>query len=164
MSTTMQGLDARYYLIGWMHGLVSMFEADIKAIPDAEWTNARGGCTRETHKLVADAVGMLFWVASAIKGEVSNGEEYMGSLMKLNESMTTKEAAIAKLHEGAKTLADAVNGASDETLNSKVMAPWGMETPLFTMAHIAVNHLWYHDGQLNYVQCLLGDDKVHWMM
>jgi hypothetical protein len=40
---------------------------------------------------------------------------------------------------------------------------WQIPTPLFTLAHIAVSHLWYHDGQLNYIQALLGDEKVHWM-
>ena len=42
------------------------------------------------------------------------------------------------------------------------MAPWGMESKLYEFAQIAISHIWYHDGQLNYVQCLLGDGDYHW--
>jgi len=40
--------------------------------------------------------------------------------------------------------------------------PWGAQS-LYSTAQTAVSHLWYHDGQLNYVQALLGDGEVHWM-
>ncbi|MEZ5162652.1 MAG: hypothetical protein R2688_02665 [Fimbriimonadaceae bacterium] len=50
-------------------------------------------------------------------------------------------------------------GASDELLNKPITAPFGMEMPVFAIAQIAVSHVWYHDGQLNYIQSLLGDDK-----
>ena len=58
----------------------------------------------------------------------------------------------------------AITSASDEALNAVVNAPWGMPTPVFILAQIAVSHIWYHDGQLNYIQSLLGDGEVHWMV
>ena len=38
-----------------------------------------------------------------------------------------------------------------------------MDAPVYMIAQIMVSHIWYHDGQLNYIQSLLGDEKVHWM-
>ena len=58
---------------------------------------------------------------------------------------------------------EALTGASDEALNTVITPPWKMPAPLFSLANVAVSHIWYHDGQLNYIQMLLGDGAVHWM-
>ena len=162
MNTMTQGLDARKYLTGWLSGLVNMYTADINAIPEDKWTAGFGGCTRNAAELTADTIAMMNWVTNAIGGEIGQlGEEQTAQLAKTHTE--TREKAAAALAMAADEFSAAVNGASDETLNSAVMAPWGMEAPLFSLAHIAVSHVWYHDGQLNYKQCLLGDEKVHWM-
>ena len=57
---------------------------------------------------------------------------------------------------------EALSQADDATLNKVVMAPWGLEAPLLSLAHVISSHIWYHDGQLNFIQCLLGDGKYHW--
>src|SRR5579862_9382350 len=162
MSTTMEGIDARGYLIGWLKGVTSMFAADINAIPDDKWTGTFGGCTRPTNELTADAVSLILWCTEAIKGNLGGDSE--GSMMKaLTTEFASKAVAIAKLTEATDALAAALATASDETLNTVVTPPWQMPAPLFIIAQITVSHIWYHDGQLNYVQCLLGDDKIHWM-
>jgi hypothetical protein len=33
---------------------------------------------------------------------------------------------------------------------------------MMMIAHVVSSHLWYHDGQLNYIQCLPGDGDYHW--
>jgi hypothetical protein len=162
MSTTMQGIDARGYLIGWMKGLTGMFSADINAIPDDKWTATFGGCTRPTNELVADAMSLLQWCTEALKGNIVSDSE--GSMMKaLAAEISTKGAAVAKFAEVADEFVAALSQASDEALATEVMPPWQMPAPLFMLAQIAVSHVWYHDGQLNYIQCLLGDEKIHWM-
>jgi hypothetical protein len=162
MSTTIQGIDARGYLSGWLNGVTSMFAADINAIPDDKWTATFGGCTRPVNMLAADAISLLNWCTEALKGNVISTFEEDG-MAKLANEIATKGAAIAKLNEASQGLAAALAEASDETLNNVVTPPWQMPAPLFMIAQIAVSHIWYHDGQLNYVQCLLGDDKMHWM-
>lgn len=161
MSTLTQGIDARGYLSGWLQGLTSMYTADIEAIPEDQWTKSFGGVTRGAGDLTADTIALLEWTTEAIKGNVLLMEE--GSHQQYAGDCSTKAGATALLSKSVEKFQAALNSASDETLNSTVMAPWGMETPVFMMAQIAVSHVWYHDGQLNYVQCLLGDEKVHWM-
>lgn len=161
-TTTTEGIDARGYLIGWLKGVTSMYAADVNAIPDDKWTATFGGCTRPANELTADAISLLLWVTEACNGNVTNDSE--GELMKaLTTECSTKAVAIAKLTEASDAMAAALATASDETLNSVVMPPWQMESPLFIIAQVAVSHIWYHDGQLNYIHCLLGDGKVHWM-
>lgn len=163
MSTTAtQGIDARTYLAGWLQGLVSMYTADVNAIPDEKWTETFGGCSRPANELTADAVAMILWTTKAINGN-PDASTYMDDIKAMTTEFANKTVAVAKLSEACNDLGVAIKSASDERLNSSVAAPWGMETPLFTLAHIAVSHIWYHDGQLNYIQCLLGDEKVHWM-
>ena len=160
MSTTTQGIDARAYLSGWLQGLTGMYLADIKAIPDDKWNATFGGCTRPASELTVDALSLIVWVTGALKG-TPEGEYDHSEAMKL--ACATKESASETLKSTTEAFAAALNAASDEDLNRTIMAPWQMESPLFGLAQVAVSHLWYHDGQLNYIHCLLGDDKVHWM-
>jgi hypothetical protein len=162
MNSTIEGIDARAYLIGWLKGLSGMYIADIKAMPADQWNKSQGGCTRPASALTADALSLMLWTVDALSGKV--GGHYDEATMKqLQDECETPEAAIAKMAEATDNLASAIARASDETLNTPITAPWGMPAPLFTIAQAAVSHIWYHDGQLNYVQCLHGDGQVHWM-
>ncbi len=161
MSTTMQGIDAREYLTGWLKGLTGMTIADIKAIPEDKWTATFGGCTRPANEIMADTINLLFWTTAAIKDEHGDAtEDYMKDL---GAQIATRDAAIATFTQAVEGFEAALNAASIERLTTVVTPPWQMPAPLFGLAQIAVSHIWYHDGQLNYIQCLLGDDKVHWM-
>jgi len=160
MSTTVQGVDARGYLAGWLQAVTGMTVADITAIPDDKWTATFGGCSKPAGALVADTVTNLLWTTAVLKGEESNAYNEMGDLA---SKYADKSVAIAELNAASAGFAAALTSASDEILNSVVMAPWQMPMPVFILATISVNHIWYHDGQLNYVQTLIGDEQVHWM-
>lgn len=162
MSTTAQGIDARGYLGHWLAGLSGMIQADIQAIPDDKWTATYGGCTKCARDLTADAIAMLDWTTEALKGHpVLTEESYVTEQIK--GDVATKDAACAKIKQSSEAFVAALGAASDEALNAMVTPPWRMDAPLFMIAQIAVSHIWYHDGQLNYIQCLLGDDQIHWM-
>ena len=160
MSTTIEGVDARGYLAGWLLAVTGMTVADIKAIPDDKWTHGFGGCCRSANCLLADTVTNCMWTTAVLKGESSSCYDDMQAL---GETFADKALAIDAFVAASNDLAEAIKGASDERLNSLVDAPWGMPTPVMTLAHISVSHVWYHDGQFNFIQSLLGDEKVHWM-
>ena len=160
MNTTAIGIDARGYLSGWLQAVTGMMVADINAIPDDQWSKNQGGCTRPAGALLADTITNLIWTTETMNGEESSAYNNMESLA---VECADKSVAISKLNEATAAFAASLAAASEERLNSVVMAPWQMPTPMFMLATIAVNHIWYHDGQLNYLQCMLGDEKVHWM-
>lgn len=146
-------------MANWLRGVVGMTNADINAIPDDKWNANFGGCTRPASAIAGDALGMLHWITGALKGEAGEA----GSGEPNAEAMcATKTDATAAFDKAADELADALSSASDETLNKVIRAPWGSEAPLFMLAQISIAHVWYHDGQFNYIHCLLGDDKIHW--
>src|SRR5436190_21394955 len=96
MSATMEGIDAKGYLSGWLQGLTGMYTADINAIPEEKWCANFGGCTRTACELTADAIAMIDWTTEAMKGNVISGgeEDYM---KKVAGDCATKAGAIAKL-------------------------------------------------------------------
>jgi len=161
MSTTVQGVDARAYLKGFLGAMVDMTSKDIRAIPDDKWHATYGGCTKSACDAAVDSIGTLAWTAKALAGNAEAvGESDLAA--RLRADCSTKEGAIAKLQASGNAFMAALSDASDESLNAIVTAPWGVDMPLFAIAQIAASHVWYHDGQLNYIQMLLGDENIHW--
>jgi uncharacterized damage-inducible protein DinB len=70
---------------------------------------------------------------------------------------------IAAMEAAGADLGAALDSVSSERLAEVVMSPFGMEMPVVGIVNVFVNHVWYHDGQLNMLQAMGGDEKVHWM-
>ena len=104
----------------------------------------------------------LQWCTLALRGETAptGGEE---RVKELTAQCATKEGTIAMVQSTTDGFAAALAAAPEDSLTKLVMAPFGLEMAMFMICQIAVNHIWYHDGQLNYIHCLLGDDKMYWM-
>jgi hypothetical protein len=161
MSMTGGGVDARKYLARWAGALADMTCKDIRAIPADKWKATFGGSSKSACDSTADAVSLLFWTVEALKGNVVQTDE-PDARNRILESCSSQESACVALSHAAKAFGEALTAASDEALNTIVTPPWKMDAPLFMLAQIAASHIWYHDGQLNYIQLLLGDERVHW--
>lgn len=75
---------------------------------------------------------------------------------------STKDGGAAELLRATTAFVAALAQADDERLASMETVPWGDTMPVAMVAHIATSHIWYHDGQLNFIQSLLGDGDYHW--
>jgi hypothetical protein len=162
MSQVMDSIDAKGYLSGWLQGLKDMYTADVRAIPEDKWNATFGGCTRPASELTADALGLLDWTSYRLRGEAAEDWQNVNKPA-IAAKCSTRDGALECLNDCVSRFSESFKDANPANLNQSIQTPWGMETPLFMVAQIAVSHLWYHDGQLNYIQALLGDDKVHWM-
>jgi len=78
-------------------------------------------------------------------------------------AFTTRAACQTAITDSAEALARVLESASDEDLAKSELAPWGMPMTFLEWSNIAVVHVMYHDGQLNFIQSLNGDDQIHWM-
>lgn len=143
-----------------MKALCGMYVADIKAIPPDKLLVSPGGVARPANELTADTVGMLKWCTATLKGETP-ADNYMDPAAAA--ALNTSDAMIDAMTESVDAFAAAFAQADDATLGKVVTAPWGMDTPIYMLVMIATSHIWYHDGQLNYIQALNGDGEVHWM-
>jgi hypothetical protein len=65
--------------------------------------------------------------------------------------------------ESAQIVCDAIDSLSDADLEGDIQMPWGFVMPAAVAIFLPDSHMSYHDGQLNYIQTLLGDTKFHWL-
>jgi len=156
--STATTIDAKAFLTGWLGNVSGMYAADVTAIPEDKWNATFGGCTRPASELTADALSLLVYCTRTMRGESAEG-----LMEELGPKCQTRESATATIKQCCSDFSAAFDACPEEQLLNVIDTPFGMTMPLFSVCQIAVNHLWYHDGQLNYIQCLLGDDKVHWM-
>ena len=162
MSNTATQIDAISSLNGWLQGLTGMYVADITAIPDDKLDWCPGGCARTAKSITTEVIGMCYYTAAILKGQEPSMEEMEAMSSNLGD-LDTKAKMIDAFQAGTKAMSEALATADSETLNKVITPPWQMDAPVYMIAQIMVNHIWYHDGQLNYIQALLGDEKVHWM-
>jgi hypothetical protein len=159
--STATAFDPRATLGNWTSAMMGMYVSDIQAIPDEKWTASMGGCTRPASEQTAEVVSILDWATGALKGQIREVDEKQ-LISEYNGRCATREGATSELQRSVPEFVAALAGADDERLCSMVTAPCGDTMPLSILAHIASSHLWYHDGQLNYIQSLLGDKDYHW--
>jgi hypothetical protein len=158
MSNVAEALDFRSGLAGWLDTLANFFCKDIRALPDEALAKSPGGVAKAPATIAAEVVSMCDWCAGALRGEAAAMTEDETGL----PHYTSKEQICDAVAASAANLGSAIRGATDEILASVVTPPWQMPAPMAVHAQVAVNHIWYHDGQLNYLQALQGDSAVHW--
>jgi uncharacterized damage-inducible protein DinB len=65
--------------------------------------------------------------------------------------------------ESAEEVCKAIDSLSDEALEGAITMPWGGIFPASHAILLPASHMNYHDGQVNYIQLLLGDTRFHWL-
>ena len=163
MSESATAINVRGELANWTRQLGFMYTKDLAALSQEQFTESKGGCSRSAQSVTAEIVGFCGFTAEVVKGNNPPMNEGMFSTDELKASTATVEAAIAAINEATASLASTIEGADEALLAQEWTAPWGQPMTRFAFALIGVNHIWYHDGQLNYIQAINGDEAVHWM-
>jgi len=73
----------------------------------------------------------------------------------------SKEVAIREFRESADDVMAQFDREPEGEIERVIPLPKGETSPL-DLITLAYNHWNYHDAQINYVQALSGDEKVHW--
>lgn len=74
---------------------------------------------------------------------------------------SSKSAAVDLVRSSFDDLSAAWETVDENDLERKIELPKGETSPL-DLISMAATHASYHDGQLNYAQCIAGDNEVHW--
>ena len=77
------------------------------------------------------------------------------------DACDTLERAEALLNRGVTALCDALVGYPEVRLSEQMTMPWGERVAAPLGLLLGSSHMQYHEGQLNYIQTLLGDDEQH---
>ena len=136
-----------------------LVRVDLHALPEDAFNKCMGGKART----VADIVYEVNLVNDHI-GLTIRGEElftWPEGWVKAPADMQTKEAVIAAFEKSAQKTLDTAESFTSEQLEEPFMSDEG-ETTRFERFRFIALHTWYHSGQLNFIQTLLGDDEFHW--
>lgn len=118
-----------------------------------DWKPKAENCdskTRSTMEIVAECISVNNGSAALLRGETPAEAQ----------PPTTVEEARAALTSSAASFANALRSSDDSVFQRKFQMPWGEVTGEF-LIDITIANMHYHNGQLNYIQCLYGDDVFH---
>jgi hypothetical protein len=153
-------MDVQKVALNPLKSACNLFLKDLQHLPSEAFFKDFGGKGRS----VADIVQEVNLVNDHV-GMVMRGEEpfvWPEGWIKAPESMKTKEDVIEAFKQSSEKILTTAAGFTTEQLEETILNE-GEETTRFERCRFMTLHLWYHLGQINYVQCLGGDDAFHWM-
>jgi len=133
---------------------------DLNALDEGKASGSTDAATRPAIKMVAECgavngtlAGLLTTGAAAMPSPDERAAYYA--------AITTRAEALAALDVGTQKLYAAIDGVAADRWGETVQTMLGPMT-LLAAAGFAALHMMYHDGQLNYVHLLHGDNEMHW--
>jgi hypothetical protein len=159
MSNVADKLDSTASQVQWLNALANFYVKDLRALPEDRLTVSPGGCARSPQAITGEVIGLCKYATILLKGQ----EPSMGENDDSVAALTTHDQLCEAVQSAVAGFSDAIVNASDDVWGKEVTPPWQINDSVRNIVNIAINHIWYHDGQINTYQCLLGDDKIHWM-
>ena len=133
---------------------------DTKYIPEEKFAFCPMGCAKTARQVLAEVAGTNARIGAAIRGE---DPATAGGFVEKVEQASTLDALGVLVRESAKIVCDAIDTLGEADLDKPLKMPWGGVFPGFVAIFLPSQHMTYHDGQINYIQLLLGDTKFHWI-
>lgn len=130
-----------------------MLLKDVNYIPQDKWDWHPPSSGTSVSEVLATCVKGNLMLASAIKGETPSETQID----------TDFEALTKQVMDSAEVVCQAIDSLNDQDLSGTRKMPWGDEIPTAAATLLPAGEMSYHDGQINYIQLLLGDTKFHWM-
>jgi hypothetical protein len=139
-------MEVKPSVVRGLKNACKLFMTDLLALPEEAFTKSFGPATRT----VADIVY-----------EVNLVNDDVARVMKAPEGFSSKEVIVEAFRESSHRTMSTAESFSDEELESALKTAEG-DTTRAERCRFMTLHMWYHSGQLNYIQTLIGDDGWHW--
>lgn len=152
-------MQAKEIALNGLKSAFGVFGKDLEAIPETAFAQCLGGKART----VADIVHEVNLVNSDITANMQGNpvSEWPEGWIKAPEDQRTKEAVIAVFEATRDRVLAVVEPYTEADMEATVVTEHG-ETTRFERCRFMAVHMFYHSGQLNFIQTLLGDDAWHW--
>ena len=153
-------MDAKTIAANGLKSACRLIEQDLQALPEEAFDKSFGAKTRT----VADIIYEINLVNDHI-GMVLRGEQPFDwpeeLWIKAPENLRTKQAVVESFERSSNGIVATVEAFSPEQMEETIKTDEG-ETTRYERCRFMTVHMWYHSGQLNFIQTLLGDDAWHW--
>lgn len=154
-------MDLKAAALEGFKGVSTAFTKDLEALPEEAFTQRQGGKART----VADFVYEVNLVNDHV-GMVLRGEEPFpwpeGGWIVAPSGFSGKTHIIEAFRKSSRRIVETIESFDAGEMESTVTTEHG-PTTRYERCQFMTLHLWYHCGQLNYIQTLLGDDQWHWV-
>lgn len=138
----------------------SIFLQDLNAIPQEAFTKSFGGTSRTVADIVFEMNMVNDHVGMVIREEKPFDWPEDGWIT-APKDFNAKEAIIQSFKSSSDKFVAMIEGFSEEQMDEAITTESG-ETNRAERCRFVALHTWYHSGQLNFMQTLLGDTKWHW--
>ena len=129
-------------------------------MPEDAFTKSFGSATRTVADIVYEVNLVNEHICMTLRGEEAFQWPDNGWI-KAPQDFQTKDVVVGAFEKSTQDIITTVDALSTEDLEATVKTERG-ETPRFERCQFMAIHIWYHSGQLNYIQTLLGDSGWHW--
>lgn len=153
-------MDIKAIALGGLKGACGVFLTDLEALPEEAFGERFGGSARTVADIVYEVNLVNDHVGMTIRGE-EPFDWPEGGWISAPEGFAGREVVVSAFKESSERILETVDGFSEEDLLGKVTTEHG-ETDRFERCRFMTLHLWYHSGQLNFIQNLKGDSAWHW--
>ena len=138
----------------------AVFLKDLEALPHSAFNQSFGPATRTVADIVYEVNMVNDHIGMVVRGEEAPAWPDEGWI-KAPFDFQTKEAVIAGFKASSDLALTTAAAINQEQMQSTVKTEQGDRTIEDRIRFMAI-HIWYHSGQLNFIQTLLGDAGFHW--
>lgn len=137
-----------------------MFSQDLAALPESAFMHVFGDKVRTVADIVYEVILVNDHIGMVIRDE-KPFDWPEGGWITAPTDFNSKHTILAAFEESCAKILDTATNMTPEELTAPLTIESG-ETNRGERCRFMALHLWYHSGQLNFIQTLLGDDEWHW--
>jgi hypothetical protein len=134
---------------------------DLEALTHDQLDKSPGGKARSGYDFTHEVIVVNNRIATQLKGEDAGPWPFGEDWAVCPDADRTKETAIQQIKDSTDAIVAAMEQVPEDKFNEKFKLG-ERETSYSGMVGLAGMHMMYHAAQLNYIQSLAGDLKVHW--
>ena len=135
------------------------FQQDLENLPADVFDKSLGGKARTVADIAYEVRLTNERLCHDLQGQPSSEQPNAWAIAP--EEARTKEATIQSFQTSCEQVIQLIERMSPEELEEVVPGVLGEASRADHCRSMTV-HLWYHSGQLNFIQALLGDSDMHW--
>ena len=142
-----------------LKGACKVFLQDLSALPEAAFTHHFGGTSRTVADVVYEVNMVNDHIAMTIRGEEPFA--WPDGWITAPDDFASKRDVVQAFQKSSTQCIELFESLTEADFEKTVQTEHG-ETNVFERCRFMSMHIWYHSGQINFIQTLLGDDKWHW--
>lgn len=152
--------DSKAIAVSMLKSSYYLFSKDLENMPEEAYNKSFGPACRT----VADIVYEVNMVNDHVGLTIRREELFAWpeGWIKAPAEFSGKETVTAAFKQSFERFMATAEAFSEEEMLEPLKDDDGKETNRFERCRFVALHNWYHSGQLNFIQTLLGDDGMHW--